>query len=184
METELLIFRRGTSESMVKCLQKEISKRGRTALLRRLRSETRAQELVEFAFLVLFVLPPLFIGIIWMGRAISVYETLTRAAREGARAALAPGCSLCGGAAPTDGAIEDVIEQHLIAASVDPSLLNPRMPTIVRSVATADTTSNPANYQVPWVTITLKYRVPMMIMTTSWTAFTLNITSTVTMHQE
>jgi hypothetical protein len=168
---------------MVKCLQKEISKRGRTALLRRLRSETRAQELVEFAFLVLFVLPPLFIGIIWMGRAISVYETLTRAAREGARAALAPACALCGGAVPTDGEIEDVIEQHLTAASVDASKLVPPTPTIVRDTLAQDT-SNPTNYKVTWVTITLKYPVPMMMMSTTWTAFTLNITSTVTMHQE
>jgi TadE-like protein len=184
MDTELLMSRRGTSESMFECLQKEISRRGRNALLRRLKSETRAQELVEFAFLALFVLPPLLIGIIWMGRAISVYETLTRAAREGARVALAPACARCGGAAATDGEIEDAIEQHLIAASVDPNLLKPRMPTIVRSSATADTTSNPANYQVPWVTITLNYEVPMRIMSSTWTAFKLKVTSTVTMHQE
>jgi Flp pilus assembly protein TadG len=58
-------------------------------------SGQRGAELFEFA-LVLPVLLMLLLGIIWMGRAYNVYQTITRAAREGARYAVLPNCATCG----------------------------------------------------------------------------------------
>jgi Flp pilus assembly protein TadG len=56
----------------------------------RLRGITAAEggaELFEFAIVVPLLLM-LLLGIVWMGRAYNVYETITRAAREGARYAV------------------------------------------------------------------------------------------------
>ena len=63
---------------------------GRVLLrLRRARDEERGAELFEFA-LVVPVLLALLLGVFWMGRAYNVYETITRAAREGVRYAVLP----------------------------------------------------------------------------------------------
>src|SRR5690348_3478710 len=57
--------------------------------------EENGAELTEAA-LVLPILLTLLLGIFWMGRAYMVYETITRAAREGARYEVLPSCSSCG----------------------------------------------------------------------------------------
>src|SRR5258708_34567542 len=56
----------------------------------------RGAELVEMAF-ALPILLTLLLGIIWFARAYNIYETMTRAAREGARVAAGPACSACSG---------------------------------------------------------------------------------------
>src|SRR5260370_17115352 len=61
----------------------------------RLARETRGQEIAEAA-LVLPILFMLMLGIFWFGQAFSIYGTITHAAREGARAAVAPLCATCG----------------------------------------------------------------------------------------
>ena len=50
--------------------------------------------------LILQVLLMLLIGLFWVGRACHVYGTITRAAREGARVAIAPSCGTCGNSFP------------------------------------------------------------------------------------
>lgn len=54
----------------------------------------RGQAVAEFA-----VIFPLFLmltlGLFWAGRAYSIYQTVTRAAREACRGATAPSCALC-----------------------------------------------------------------------------------------
>lgn len=75
-------------------------------------------ELVEMA-LVLPVLLTLLIGVFWAARAYNIYETITRAAREGARVAVAPSCSACGGAVPGVGTVEDAVLNSLTASSMD-----------------------------------------------------------------
>src|SRR5260370_8971396 len=67
------------------------------------RSGEHGAELVEMAF-VLPLLLTLLIGVFWAARAYNIYETITRAAREGARVAVAPSCSACGNAVPSDSA--------------------------------------------------------------------------------
>ena len=61
----------------------------------RLARETRGQEIAEAA-LVLPIVFMLMLGIFWFGQAFSIYGTITHAAREGARAAVAPLCATCG----------------------------------------------------------------------------------------
>jgi Flp pilus assembly protein TadG len=57
----------------------------------------RGAELLEFA-LVMAILLTLMLGIIWFARAYSVHQTLTRAAREGARVAAMPSSFAAGNA--------------------------------------------------------------------------------------
>jgi Flp pilus assembly protein TadG len=67
---------------------------------RRLADDARGAEIAEAAA----VLPLMFmivIGIFWFGQAFSIYGTITRAAQEGARAAVAPQCTTCGTINPT-----------------------------------------------------------------------------------
>src|SRR5690348_11633937 len=56
-----------------------------------------AVELFEFA-LVVPLLFTMLLGIFWIGRAYNVYETITRAAREGARYAVLPSSAGSGNA--------------------------------------------------------------------------------------
>jgi Flp pilus assembly protein TadG len=70
--------------------------------------DTRGSEVAEAAF----VLPILFvvlIAIFWFGQAFRTYGTITHAAREGARAAVAPACATCATVnSPTQNAINAV----------------------------------------------------------------------------
>lgn len=73
----------------------------------------------------LAVLLPVFLtlalGLFWAGRAFSIYETITRAAREGARVATAPSCTLCGNTFYNQSYIQtNVVNPALKAAGVDP----------------------------------------------------------------
>jgi hypothetical protein len=57
--------------------------------------DERAAEIVEMAF-VMPLLVTLLVGVFWAARAYNAYETVTLAAREGARVAVAPTCFGCG----------------------------------------------------------------------------------------
>jgi len=153
METELLLERGGTGKLMAKCLQTETSTGVWTRLRRRLVSDTRGQELVEFAFLFP-VLMMLLMGIFYFGRAISVYEALGRAAREGARVALASSCATCGDSTNNTAAAQAAIDNALTAASLDPALA---LPTPTINQTTGADTGDPANYQFNAVTVTVSY---------------------------
>src|SRR5258708_21283646 len=90
---------------------------------RRLARETRGQEIAEAA-LVLPILFMLMLGIFWFGQAFSIYGTITHAAREGARAAVAPLCATCGtpldSAAVAQNAV-NALQNALLAAKLDPA---------------------------------------------------------------
>ncbi|HWR13541.1 MAG TPA: TadE family protein [Terriglobales bacterium] len=93
----------------------------RTGITRTLRKEEGA-ELLEMAF----VIPLLFLlllGIVWFARAYNVYETMTRAAREGARVAVAPACSMCsgGGQLPSVTTVASAVNSSLVASNLDPA---------------------------------------------------------------
>jgi len=79
-------------------------------------------QLVEAA-LVITLLFTLLIGIIWLARGYNTAQTVTRAAREGARFAVAPTCATCGNAYPTATEVRTVVDQVLLASSLDPSLV-------------------------------------------------------------
>lgn len=165
---------------MVKCLQTETSGGVRRALRVRLVSETRGQELVEFA-MVAVILVFLLIGVFWIARAVSVYQALGRAARDGARVALASTSASLGNT-PNDPTA--VINSALAAASLDPTQAiisvssSPSTPLDSTSVP-----SDPAAYQIYAVTVTIAYPVQFnMAFLPGNGAFT--ITSTTTMRQE
>jgi hypothetical protein len=87
-------------------------------LLKATKSDDRGAELFEFA-LVLPLLLSLLIGILWMARAYNIYQTITRAAREGARAAVVRTCASCGNAIPSDASVRTVVTDSLSASALD-----------------------------------------------------------------
>ena len=178
MEIELLFKRGRSDELMKKCLQKETFACKQFRLFRRLSSGSRGQELVEFAF-VLPILLMLLMGIFYLGRAISVYQALGRAAREGARAALATSCATCGDTVNA-AAATSAIDNALQAASLDPAMATINPPNSVSPLNPGD----PANYQVNGVTVQITYPVPLNIPFTSLNATTIYLSQTVTMRQE
>jgi hypothetical protein len=107
---------------------------GAIAMQRRLKTwsglarSTGASEIAEFAMIL-----PLFfmilIGVFWFGQAFRIYGTITHAAREGARAAVAPACATC--TASNDPSLNalNAIKSALLAAKLDPTLL--QQPTVL-----------------------------------------------------
>lgn len=164
------------------CLQTEIPGGVRAAWLRRIVKEECGAELFEAA-LVLPVLLLLLIGIVWIGRAISVYQALELAARDGARAALSSTCATCGSftTATAIANANGAINGDLSAASLDP--LNPGLVITVNPNQPLDP-SDPAVYQLTGVTVTVIYPVQLVIPFTSLNGTTVNISSTVSMRQE
>jgi TadE-like protein len=87
------------------------------------RHQERGVELVEMAF-VLPLMLILLLGIIYFGRAYDVYQTITRAAREGARQAVLTGCATCANPTtiPSSSFIQSTyVDPALTAASLDPN---------------------------------------------------------------
>lgn len=81
--------------------------------------ETTGAEIAEAA-VVMPLTFMLLLGIYWFGRAYNTYATITHAAREGARAAVAPSCALCGNTSPNAAAIANEVIQALQASKIDP----------------------------------------------------------------
>jgi Flp pilus assembly protein TadG len=162
-----------------KCLQKEIGKRVRPGSLRFFASDVRGSELFEFA-MVLPVLAMLLIGAVWIGRAMMVYQALGRAARDGARAALATTCASCGNARTSNSDVTTIVTKDLKAASLDTSSLTP--PTVKRNQVLDP--GVPAKYQDSGVTVTVTYPVKLYIPFTPWNGTKITLSSTVSMRQE
>jgi Flp pilus assembly protein TadG len=80
------------------------------------------------AALVLPLMFTILLGIFWFGQAFSIYGTITHAAREGARAAVAPACSTCSGANDPSQNAYNAIKSALQAAKLDPSKLQQPSP--------------------------------------------------------
>jgi Flp pilus assembly protein TadG len=90
---------------------------------------TDGQEIAEAAA----VMPLLFmilLGIFWFGRAFNIYSTITHAAREGARAAVAQTCATCGNAPPTTDSVGTIVQQALQASKLDPAQVTSTTPNL------------------------------------------------------
>jgi Flp pilus assembly protein TadG len=140
----------------------------------------RGVALVEFA-LVLPVLMTILLGTFWIGRAVSVYQALERAAREGARVAIAPTCALCGSNQAKDSVIRDTVKDSLEAASLNSS--NPNLSITITPNQALDS-SDPVNYRASGVQVTVSYPVQLNIPFTTQSATTVTLSSTVSMRQE
>src|ERR1700719_2871427 len=89
----------------------------------RLARETRGQEIAEAA-LVLSIVFMLMLGIFWFGQAFRIYGTITHAAREGARVAVAPLCATCGTPLTPPTVAQNAVnalQNALLAAKLDPA---------------------------------------------------------------
>jgi Flp pilus assembly protein TadG len=90
--------------------------------LRKLAREDRGDEVMEAAF----VLPLLFfllMAVFWFGQAFRMYGAITQAARQGARAAVAPACTTCTAITQATAAQNAVnaVTNALTAAHLDPT---------------------------------------------------------------
>jgi Flp pilus assembly protein TadG len=84
--------------------------------------DTRGAEIAETAM----ILPLLFMmlmAIFWFGQAFRIYGTITHAAREGARSAVAPVCATCAAVTANGAALNAVtaVNSALSAAKLDPN---------------------------------------------------------------
>jgi hypothetical protein len=101
-----------------------------------------ASEIAETAMIL-----PLFfmilLAILWFGQGFRIYGTITRAAREGARAAVAPVCTTCGGSNNPSANAWTAVQSAMQAAHLDPTQL--QQPTVAPALcacsSTATTTS-------------------------------------------
>lgn len=145
------------------------------------------QELLEFA-LITPLLFMLLLGIIWVARAYSIHQSITRAAREGARYAVLPSCATCGNAFPDTYAqagaclanptnsFDTFIAPALTAAHINPSL-------VTDYCQRADWLEN-SNPRQCGVIITFTYPVQIRIPFTSLNGTNLNLTTRVQMRME
>lgn len=97
---------------------------------RKLGRNTRGAEIAETA-LILPLLFVILLAIFWFGQAFRIYTTITHAAREGARAAVAPQCATCtnGNFSPVQNAITAVgsamAAGHLNTTELQPITTSP-----------------------------------------------------------
>jgi Flp pilus assembly protein TadG len=155
------------------------------------------QELLEMAFILPFLLV-LVVGIFWAARACNVYETVNRAAREGARVAVAPTCFACGNSfvsvsestcTATDPVALAVINS-LKAASL-PCTSNPPVTVSIQPHQKLGDDATGSNTQWTVVTVTYPYKfyLPLPLLRTSggqpYSAIpTINISATAQMVEE
>ena len=89
--------------------------------VRRLLLGTSGAEIAETA-VVLPILFTVLLAIFFFGRAYNIYGTITQAAMQGARAAVAPQCATCGNAAlPASQVATNIVAPVLQASHLDPA---------------------------------------------------------------
>lgn len=141
-------------------------------------------EVFEFA-LVAPLLLMLLIGIVWIGRAYNTYETITRAAREGARYAVLPSSVALGNAPPdpltsscstNTNTYNDFIVPALKADALDPQN--------VKSYCQKTEWLENTYPKQCGVSITFNYQVQLAIPFTSLNATTIDIPASAQMRLE
>ena len=96
--------------------------------IRRLVFGTAGSQIAETA-VILPILFSILLGIFFFGRAYNIYATITQAAQQGARAAVAPACATCGSAAlPADQIATNVVAPVLEASHLDPAVVQTLTP--------------------------------------------------------
>jgi TadE-like protein len=179
---------------------RNIRRRVSARLVRKWREDSGA-ELVEAA-LVLPMLLMLVLGIFWLGRAYNVYETITRAAREGARYAVLPSCATCNpGANQTTETYTSAgttnspacvsnptyefttyVAPSLLASHLDPND-NVVQQTYCQQAVVMNPTSDASSRQCG-IEVSFKYPLQLAIPFLSLNASTIRIPTSVTMRME
>ena len=112
-------------------------------LVKRILVGTAGAEIAETAV----VLPLLFtvlLGVFFFGRAYNIYGTITQAAMQGARAAVASSCATCTNQAPT----ADQIATNVVAPVLQASHLDPARVQVLTPAACACGTPSPCGTPV------------------------------------
>ena len=146
----------------------------------RLWRETRGQELLEMAF-GLSLLMMLLVGIFWAGRAYNIYTTINRAAREGARVAVAPSCATCGNTYPTTTTITAAVDGVLAASNLQTSSSGNITVTIAQHQAL---NLDPYNTAATWTVVSISYPFQFYVPFVPATVSTVRITSQAQMLEE
>ncbi len=147
--------------------------------------EERGTELLEAA-LVFPMLLTLLIGVFWLGRAYNVYETLNRAAREGARVAVSPNCGGCSSANtyPSNSDITTAVNNALKAASL--KSCGSSVPGTGGRIVSCTMPTPPSNSCGPSSAVTVQVRYPFKFVVpfTSLNASIRTFAAAVTMCKE
>jgi Flp pilus assembly protein TadG len=179
---------------MVVC--SSITSRVKARLVRRWGEESGA-ELVEAAF-VIPILLMLLLGIVWIGRAYNIYETITRAAREGDRYAVLPTCMSCSPAnamattytsagttsAPACVGNPTYEFTNYVSPVLTASALDPKNVTNYCQQAVVVNPTSTTSAQECGVQISFEYPLQLVIPFTSLNASTINIPTSATMRME
>src|SRR5271168_3366861 len=104
--------------------------------------ETRGSQIAETAMILpLFFM--IFLGIFWFGQGFRIYGTITRAAREGARAAVAPVCTSCGTVNDPSANAWSAVQSTMQVAHLDPTQLQqPTTPPALCGCSPSATTTS------------------------------------------
>ncbi|HEX5410620.1 MAG TPA: TadE family protein [Terriglobia bacterium] len=157
-------------------------------------------ELVEAAF-ALPMLLTLLLGIVWLGRAYDVHETITRAAREGARYAVLPDCATCNpanqmtetyssaGTTNSPACVSNPTYEftNYVAPSLLASHLDPNNEVVQQTYCQQAVVMNPTSpgaAQQCGIQVSFKYPLQLAIPFTSLNASTIDIPTSVTMRME
>lgn len=161
--------------------------------------DTRGAELLELA-IILPVLLTLLFGIFWFARAYNTYETITRAAREGARVAVAPACWTCGSPAGADfftapggcGAtdpVDSAIYNSLLASNVSDACT--AVTITVQQHQKQGSLANPPsggidpnNPNAQWTVVSITYHFKLSLPFTPWNVSSMDLSSNVQMVEE
>lgn len=167
-------LRGGGFKEMREGLKNLWSKAG--ALLRRLGLEDVAGQVMEFA-VVVPASATIMVGTFWVGRTFSVYQNITRAAREGTKYAVLTNCASCGNALPVSSDVQtNYVNPVLVSAGLDP--------TKVQNYGQVKKWLENTNPQQCGVMISFSYPVQLNIPFTTWNASTLNVPTSVQMRVE
>ena len=147
---------------------------------KRMWDDARGAEIIEFALVVALLLM-LSIGLVWAGRAYNIYETINRAAREGARVAVAPSCATCGNAFPSAGAVQGAIDNVLAASNLATSGSG----QVTVNIQQGQTLGlDPYNPSATWTVVSITYPFQFTVPFVPSTLSTVNISTQVQMMEE
>lgn len=140
--------------------------------------EEQAAELVEAAVVIPLLLM-LLLGIMTFGRAYNVYQTITRAAREGARELVLPSSAASGSTQYSANYVQtNFVNPALLASSLDPTKVKNYTTTYVY-LDPNDPTPNICGVQ-----ISFQYPYTFSLPFTTLNLSTINLSTTVQMRME
>jgi len=168
----------------------------RSKLRKRLLDRDAGAEIVEMALIVPMLLT-LLVGVFWAGRAYNIYETATRAAREGARTAVVRSCAACSPANATQSntAVRSAVTNSLAASGIDSTQVETPTSTSCPTGATCDCPANdvcimrdiPLNSSLPTefgVSVSFRFPFQFNLPFTSVNMTTVHIPVLVQMREE